>query len=137
MYVVLDSSVIIEKDWHLTSPAALALLEASRRGGVDIAVPEVVVREVAAKHREREAATITKLENTRSTLRKLHAAFSSDDRVPVVAVSDRWAADFRQRLREALVQVLPLDGASHDELVDRAPDGGRSTARAAPATATP
>lgn len=120
MYVVLDSNLIIEKDWQLSSPAALVLFEASRRGGIDVAVPELVVREVTAKHHEREAATISKLENTRSSLRRLQAAFSSDDRVPVEGVSDRWAADFRKRLKDALVEIPPIDAATHDELVERA-----------------
>ena len=120
MYVVLDSNVIIQKDWHLTSPAALVLLAASRDSGVHLALPELVIREVATKHREREQATIAKLESTRRSLIALQAAFSSDDRVPVEPVSDSWAADFRVRLRDALTEILPLDSASHDELIERA-----------------
>lgn len=120
MYVVLDSSVITVTDWHLSSPAARVLLEASRRGGVHLAVPEIVIREVTTKHREREAATIGKLENVRSSLRKLQAGFSSDDRRPVAAISDRWADDFRKRLKSALTEITPLDVVSHDELVTRA-----------------
>jgi predicted nucleic acid-binding protein len=101
MYVVLDSNVIIEKDWHLTSPAALALLEASSRGGVGLVVPEIVVREVTAKHREREAATLAKLENARSALRKLQASFSSDDHPPATAVTDLWGSISRSACARA------------------------------------
>jgi hypothetical protein len=120
MYVVLDSSVISEADWHLRSAAVLVLLEASRRGGVHLAVPEIVVREVTTKHREREKATITKLENVRASLRELQAEQRGDEGAPVEAQTDRFASDLRARLKDALVEIPPLDSATNEELVMRA-----------------
>jgi hypothetical protein len=122
MRVVLDSSVITERDWHLASAAASALLSAARRAQLQLVVPEVVVREVSTKLRERERDTLRKVNDSRAALRKLQASFSQDARSAddYHLVGDKIEADLRRRLEIAHVEITPLPEVSHSDLVDRA-----------------
>jgi hypothetical protein len=122
MRVVLDSSVITERDWHLTSAAAQALLAAARQAQLELVVPEVVVREVSTKLRERESDTMRKVNDARASLRKLQAARSQDARSvdDYALAGERLELDLRQRLKKARAKVASLPAVSHDELVNRA-----------------
>lgn len=122
MRVVLDSSVIAERDWHLASAAAQALLAASERAQLQLVVPEVVVREVSTKLREREQETLRKVNDARAALRRLQAARSydargADDYPPVGEDLER---DFRKRLEKAKARIAAFPDVSHEDLVKRA-----------------
>lgn len=122
MRLVLDSSVITERDWHLSGPAAQALLAASRRGRLRLVVPELVIREVVNSHRERERALSHKLDDTRAKLRRLQGARSADvphpdDHPPR---NDAYGSDLRDQLARARAHIPEIPEATHEELVTRA-----------------
>ena len=122
MRLVLDSSVITERDWHLSGPAAQALLAASRRGRLRLVIPELVIREVVNSHRERERALIHKLYDARAKLRKLQGAWSADvpDPNDYPPRNDGYASDLSDQLASARAQTPEIPEVAHEKLVTRA-----------------
>jgi hypothetical protein len=120
--LVLDSSVITEGDWHLSGPSASALLAAARRGQLKLVVPELAVREVVNSHREREVATIEKLDNARASLRRLQGTLATEGAGtgPTAAQNEHYDSVLRELFTSANVEVAPIPEVPHDEIVERA-----------------
>jgi hypothetical protein len=68
------------------------------------------VREVTTKYREVEAATIT----------KLGRLWGPKHANSITTKGDGYENEFRARLEHYLVDILPLDSVTHDELIARA-----------------
>lgn len=80
MQLVIDSSAVVERDWHLESNAAQALLAACDRGEVELLMPQVVVDEIVNAHQERVTQKLEKLDRARGELRRLQGPRSRDER---------------------------------------------------------
>jgi PIN domain len=121
MRVVVDANLIIERDWHLTTGPAEALLSAARRGRVRLVLPEVVVREVVAAHAERRAAARGKLQAARAALRRLEGPRGPGDDAEAADpfIRQTFESWFRDRLAQHRVEVPDVPEAAA-ALVDRA-----------------
>lgn len=118
MILCIDSSVLVEGDWRLQGSTAEALLAASARGTLTIVVPEIVIREVANKHRELEPLTLEKYRRIASKVRALQGADAL--KAAPLAVSTNYESTLRARLEASRVSVVPFPEISHEDVVARA-----------------
>lgn len=118
MSVILDANLIIERDWYLRSGATQALLAASKRRHVPVAVPEVVVREVVAAQSERRDEARRKARTELKRLRRLDGpdAAQVDIPKPPEPSYEMW---LRGMLAEHHVNVIPIPEMT-EALVQRA-----------------
>jgi hypothetical protein len=122
--VLVDSNLIIRRDWLLTGPALKELLRASERGHIDLIMPGIVFDEIANKYREvlREAQR-----NIKRVVRELQLMGAPN---PPDALGDRYidetSSAYETALREKLTRyrarVGPYPAASHELIARRALD---------------
>lgn len=118
MRIVIDSSLIVEKDWRLSRTHAEALLAASRNGRISLIVPEVVVREVVAAQRDRVSTELKNLRAAKAELARLEGR-SEGPQNSAQTQSDSYEDELRQRLDSKRVTIakVPEDTSA---ILDRA-----------------
>lgn len=119
MHVVLDSTALIA-DFSLTSAANRGLLEASKRGFIKLAVPELVLLEVVHKWRER----VTKVSDAADAVLKDARRLGLEDlQIAVPSVHEK-SVDYENALRTKLMEskalILSIPDTSHEVLVVKA-----------------
>jgi hypothetical protein len=115
--LILDSSVLVGRHWHFDAGAAKALLSACSSGRARVAIPEVVVREVATKQAEQEAVA---LQSIQRTARNLSALRGEEVDVVVPQAPGDYETALREALRSSRVRILPLPTDDHQSFLDRA-----------------
>jgi hypothetical protein len=118
--VVLDANLIIERDWHLRTGTAEALLAAAQRRRLRLVIPEVVVREAVAAHAERRTNAQSRLRSALADLHRLDGPNAEDASAKSGSFIQRtYESSLRERLRDHGVEVAPVPEIS-ESLVDRA-----------------
>lgn len=125
MRVVIETSALAEGDWYLEHNAAQALLVLSRRGEIELLLPEVVYRELGKKHADAVSREIKKLDSP-TRAKKLNALQPPDrrsadphDAPAEMAPSYSYSAALWRAVTGAGGRLLGLPETSLEVLLDR------------------
>lgn len=116
-WVVLDSNVLVHKDWYLESTAGHVLRSEAAAGRWRIVIPEVVLIEAEARYRESVKSAEDKLTSGRQTLEKLRIPQGGGGRRPRAL---RYLEDLEQIITDAGGEILPIPDVPHRRLVEKA-----------------
>ena len=122
MRIVLDSNVIIEKNWRLSGPDIQLLHKAVGRAGIEIFVPEVVIQEVVNARRIRLKERLKKAVHHIHSVNKV---VSQTESIPIPEVNVREEVKsfeelLRRRIDELGASKPDYEGISHSTLVAKA-----------------
>jgi rRNA-processing protein FCF1 len=128
MLVVPDSNLLWD-DPFLERPRFALIRRQAAEGHFELAVPEVVVREVVNLYREQLTDARTKLQQAidkqGTRLRHLKSDLELTIDLDIDDLVARYERTLAERLSEAGTRVLPLPDVDHDLVVDRAVAGRR------------
>jgi PIN domain len=118
--VILDTTALVA-DRFLEGNAMRLLLQQRSMGRLRIAIPELVLLEVANRVREEAATALAEILSGHNALRRLRspASGSALDVSAEVAATD-YETLLRRKLADNEVEVLPLPTTPHRLIVDRA-----------------
>ena len=113
--VIVDANAWIG-DWRARGQGLSALLAAANRGELDVAVPEVVLREVMRAFGRSMEEVVTKNREVARELERLGIDWPHAPDRAEVAAYETW---LRELLAAHAVRVLPLPSDNHEDLVGR------------------
>lgn len=121
MKVILDSNIIIS-DFRLSSPDSKILLEASKKGDIDLYIPEIVLDEVYNKFEERLKEAKSKLDKETNIIKRLTTAkiienFSEKD---VEKEVEEYKNHIQHLIKDNNVKLLEYPQTSHKDIVKKA-----------------
>jgi rRNA-processing protein FCF1 len=119
MIVVVDSNAFYG-DPTMRSPAFRVVRGAHQRGHLELAIPEVVLRELPKLYEEQFRTNASKIAIAAEALRKLGHALEVDDGINVDAACVAYLPNLRTELQEDEVRIPDLPQVALDELVRRA-----------------
>lgn len=120
MRIVVDSSMIVGRDWNLEQTSAQALLAACDRREVELFVPQVVLGEVFRRYEEREAKKLEVLNDARAALRELRGARAAKGEFEgELKAKPGYITHLTQTIQRAGGQILDFPEVKHRELVER------------------
>lgn len=119
MHVILDSTALVA-DFNLTSAASRGLLEGCKRGVIRLAIPELVLWEVANKYRER----VIKLADDAGAVSKAARRLGFQEPLITLPTGTDAASAYEVALRQKLIEsraiILRTPDVSHEILVRKA-----------------
>lgn len=121
MKVILDSNIIIS-DFRLSSPDSKILLEASKKGDIDLYIPEIVLDEVYNKFEERLNEAKSKLDKETNIIKRLTTAkiienFSEKD---IEKEVEEYKNHVKNLIKDNNVKLLEYPQTSHKDIVKKA-----------------
>src|ERR1044072_1127960 len=117
--LVLDTNRVGIDD-RMGSNDARVLLDAARHGRLVLALPELVVREVMCKWRERKESQLAKLGSTARNLGELGSAIQVPETEQLEKLERRVEIALRERLTGPNLMVPGFPSVGHEEVVARA-----------------
>ncbi len=117
--VIVDANAWIG-DWRARGQGLSALLEAANRGELDVAVPEVALREVMRAFSRSVEEIVSKNREVARELERLGVDWPHAPDRAEVAAYETW---LRELLTTHAVRVLPLPSDSHEDFVGRDLEG--------------
>jgi hypothetical protein len=126
--IILDANILIA-DYQLSGTAFRVALDGIHRTDSRMCVPEVVVAEVVAKHKEHLALAGSELQKAKASLRRLGHRELADKVIGVEAsaYADDFATQLRGTFKATGVLLLPWPSVSHEVVVHRILSGRRPT----------
>ncbi|WP_345448565.1 PIN domain-containing protein [Arthrobacter gyeryongensis] len=115
----MDSTALIS-DFHFATAANRGLLEAGKAKVIRLGVPELVLREVVHKWRQRVADLMEKAESLEAEAKRIGLASLA---VALPSIDDTVAAfekSLREKLEKASAAVYAIPTVSHETLVNKA-----------------
>ncbi|WP_165851847.1 PIN domain-containing protein [Chryseobacterium pennipullorum] len=121
MKVVLDSNIIIS-DFRLSSPDSKILLEASKKGDIDLYIPKIVLDEIFNKFEERLHEAKSKIEKETNTIKKLttsekHSNISADE---ITKEIEEYKKYIQSLLKENNIKTIDYPKIPHEYIVNKA-----------------
>lgn len=121
MKVILDSNIIIS-DFRLSSPDSKILLEASKKGDIDLYIPEIVLDEVYNKFEERLDEAKSRLDKETNIIKRLTTAkiienFSEKD---IKKEVEEYKNHIQNLIKDNNVKLIDYPQTSHKDIVKKA-----------------
>ncbi|RMZ59351.1 DUF4935 domain-containing protein [Chryseobacterium nematophagum] len=121
MKVILDSNIIIS-DFRLSSPDSKILLEASKKGDIELHIPEIVFDEVYNKFKERLEEAKSKIDKEINIVKKLTTAkilenFSKNN---IEEQLEEYKDYIQNLVNENSIKLIEYPQTSHKDIVKKA-----------------
>lgn len=121
--VIFDSTVIVA-NYHLLGPNFTALLGAINEGGVELAVPAIVIEEAVNKFKEK---LLKNLKNGQDALKEISFLIRHEQPFPInsdelKSMVDHYKTGLSDRLSKLNASILPYDEIPHSAIVTRSLD---------------
>lgn len=121
MKVTLDSNIIIS-DFRLSSPDSKILLETSKKGDIDLYIPEIVLDEVYNKFEERLDEAKSRIDKEtniikRLTTGKISENFSEKD---ITKEVEEYKNHIQNLIKDNNIKLIKYPQTSHKDIVKKA-----------------